>query len=205
MQSFISQLDWRFATKSFDSEKKVSAADEATILEAIRKAPTSFGIQQLHVVNVQNPALRETIKSHAWNQPQITEASHLLVFCARNDIDTRIDTMIDMMSGGDATAKESLAGYQQMMKGAIAGKTPEQIMNWSSRQAYLALGFGLAACAELSIDSCPMEGFDPALVHADLNLPAHLFPYAILAIGYRKEDPTHPKFRFPLDEIVSTQ
>lgn len=205
MATFISQLDWRFATKSFDAEKKVSDTDLNTILEAIRKAPTSLGTQPFHVIRVTNPELRATLRSHGYNQPQITDAAEFLVFCGRNDLEARIDTIIEAMSGGDSAIKATLAPYEQMMRGTIAGKTPEQLMNWSSRQSYIALGFGLAACAELGIDSCPMEGFDPEAFATALELPSHIKPFAALAIGYRKEDPTHPKFRLGADELFSTR
>jgi nitroreductase len=203
MKTFLSQLDWRFATKSFDKEKKVSTDDLNKILEAIRKAPTSFGLQTFHVEVISNESLREKMKEVSFGQPQVTDASHLLVFCGRNDVSDRITDMINKISGGDENIKASLAGYEGMMRGSIEGKSEEQLMNWASRQAYLALGFGLAACAELEIDSCPMEGFDPKAVHELLGSPKNIFPFAYMAVGYRKEGPTHLKFRFPEEDLFT--
>ncbi len=203
MQTFLSQLDWRFATKSFNTEKKVSPEDLSKILEAIQKAPSSFGLQTFHVEVISNPELREEMKKVSFGQPQVTEASHILVFCGRNDVSERITDIIEKMSGGNEEIKSSLKGYEEMMRGTIAGKSSDDLMKWASRQAYLALGFGLAACAELGIDSCPMEGFDPKALHGVLGLPENIFPFAYLTIGYRKEGPTHPKFRFPKEDLFT--
>jgi len=201
--TFISNLDWRFATKSFDLEKKVSNENLETILQAIQKSPSSFGLQTFHVEVISNLELREKMKESSFGQPQVTEASHVLVFCGRNDVPDRITQMIDIMSHGDETVRAGLKNLEDMMRNTMKGKTPEQLMNWASRQVYLALGFGLAACAELQIDSCPMEGFDQKSIHKILGLPEHMFPFAYMAIGYRKEGPSHPKFRFYQDDLFT--
>ena len=181
--TFLSNLDWRFATKKFDTTKRVSDTDLSKILEAVQKAPTSFGLQPFHVYIIENPTLREKMISLSYNQTQVTEASHLLVFCARTDVSARIDSMIEKLSGGSEEAKAGLKGYSDMMHGSVNGKNDEQLSGWTSRQAYVALGFGLAACAELEIDSCPMEGFDGAGIDTLLELPSHLKSLAYLAIG----------------------
>lgn len=203
MSSFLQNLDWRFATKKFNPEKKVSEVDLEKIVTAIQKAPTSFGLQTFHVEVVSDADLRVRLREVSFDQPQVTDASHLLIFCARNDVSQRITDMIDTMSGGDGEAKKNLEPYEQMMRGAIQGKTSEELMNWASRQTYLALGFGLAACAELQIDSCPMEGFDARAMHEVLGLPNHIVPFAYLAIGYRSEGPAHPKFRFSQEDLFT--
>ena len=202
--TFLSNLDWRFATKKFDVSKKVSDADISKILEAIQKAPTSFGLQPFHVYMIKNPAVREKMLPLSYNQGQIIEASHLLVFCARTDASARIDSMIEKLSGGSEEAKTGLKGYSDMMHGSVNSKSDEQLSAWTARQAYVALGFGLAACAELGIDSCPMEGFDGNGIDTLLELPSHLKSLAYLAIGYRAEDPTHPKFRFDQEDLFTT-
>lgn len=203
MNTFLSGLDWRFATKKFDSEKKVSDEHLAKILQAIQQVPTSYGLQTFHVDVVSNDDFRAKMKDVSYGQSQVTEASHILIFSARNDVSERITHMLDEMSGGDTSGRDSFAEYEQMMRGSIEGKTSEDLMNWASRQAYLALGFGLAACAELRIDSCPMEGFDNKAVHELLGSPENSFPFAYLSIGYRKEGPAHPKFRFSQDDLFT--
>jgi nitroreductase len=204
MPNFLSQLDWRFATKSFDPEKKVSEENLSQILHALRMAPSSFGLQPYHIVLVNDPALRESIKGAAYGQAQITDASALLVFCARTNAETRPEAYVEHASGGNEEVKQAMQPLKDMMSGAVQMKTPEQRTDWSARQAYLSLGFALAACAELGIDSCPMEGFDHAGVDQILDLPAqHLTSLAFLTIGYRKEEAARPKFRFPAEDLIS--
>lgn len=203
MKTFLSQLNWRFATKKFDPEKKVPEEDLKKIMEAVRMAPTSYGLQPFHVFVLSNEELREKLKAVSYGQPQVTDASHLFIFCARNDVDYRIDQMINLLSDGNEEAKKSLSGLENMMRGSIEGKSKEELMLWAARHTFIALGFGLAACAELEIDSCPMEGFDPDAVKNELGLEDNMYPFAYMAVGYRKEGPTSPKFRYPESDLFT--
>jgi nitroreductase len=166
-------------------------------------APTSFGLQPFRVYHVTDAVLRKTIQAAAYGQPQVVDASHLFVFCSRTDIANRIDEYLDIVASGDGEAKEELALMRQMLTGATASRSPEQLAAWTARQAYIALGFGLAACAELAIDSCPMEGFDAAKVGEILGVPATETVLVFLAIGYRAEGPARPKVRFSRENLVS--
>lgn len=199
--SFLTQLNWRYATKVFDTEKKISDEQLSQITEAIRMSPTSYGLQPFHVVVVTNPELRAQLKGAAYGQPQVTDASHLLVFCGRTDLLPRVDQYIDTMSGGNKEVVEKLEGFKGMMIGAISGMDEVHQNEWAKRQAYITLGFGLAAAAELGVDSCPMEGFSPDEFKSILNLPSHIHPAALLALGFRKDPETPAKTRFPYDEI----
>jgi nitroreductase / dihydropteridine reductase len=185
MQTFLSQLDWRFATKQFDPSRKVASEDIEKIMDAIRKAPSSFGIQPYHVYVIADHELKERMRSVSYDQPQVADASHLFVFCARTDIIERINAYGDIASGGDEAAKEAIHGLIAMMHGSLDGRTPEEKLAWASKQAYIALGFALAACAELGIDSCPMEGFDSGAVNLLLGVPDHMKSLAYMAVGYR--------------------
>lgn len=199
--TFLSQLDWRFATKAFDPSKKVSEGDLAKILHAARMAPTSFGTQPFHITVVNDPALREKMKAASFGQAQVTEASHILVFQARTDIDERVDAYVDLATGGDAAAKEAMAGYTGMMHGSMQAKVGAELA-WAGRQTYIALGFALAAAAELGIDSCPMEGFDPDAIDAILGNPPERKTLAYMTIGYRTKGPDRPKVRFPESDLI---
>ncbi len=201
-QTFLSQLDWRFATKQFDTEKPVSEGDLNKVLEAVRMAPTSFGLQPFQVVVVTDGALRSKLREASWGQPQVTDASHLLVFCARTDIAAHIDRCIDLIAGGDAEKKAGLQSYRVMMDQTVGALDVSASLTWSAKQAYIALGFALAACAELSIDSCPMEGFSGEAYDQLLGLEDHLKSVVLLPIGYRAAEPERPKARFPLEEVV---
>ncbi len=205
--SFISNLNWRYATKKFDEAKKVSEGDLSQILEAIRLAPTSFGLQPFHVSVITNVDLRQKLQEKAWNQPQITTASHLLVFSARTDIDQRVGQYIDVASGGVEEEKLKLKEYEVMLKGfsgQLVSAPGDKALNWAAKQAYIALGFGLAAAEELSIDSCPMEGFDGAAFKVLLGLTDNLNPVVLLPIGYRASDEQpRSKVRFSNDDLFN--
>lgn len=204
--SFLSNLNWRYATKKFDTARKVSDADLEKILEAIRLAPTSFGLQPYRVWVVTNPEIKEKIQAAAWGQPQITTSSHLLVFTARTDLAENKEEFFTLISGGNPEIRAALKGYEDMVDGFVAGKpTPESVLPWSAKQAYIAHGFALAACAELEIDSCAMEGFDPVAVGEILGLPTSEQAVVMLPIGYRDASETpRPKARFS-KEVLFTE
>lgn len=203
--SFISQLDWRYATKNFDTAKKVSDSDLNTILEAIRLAPASYGLQAYHVYVVTNQELKDKIQAVSWNQPQIGTSSHLIVLAARTDLAQAKEEFFVALSGGDTTIRTQLAGYEGMVDSAISGiEASNATLAWSAKQAYIALGFGLAAAAELQIDSCAMEGFDGSAVGELLGLPASQTAVVMLPIGYRAPTETpRPKFRLPQTSLVT--
>ncbi len=203
--TFISQLNWRYATKKFDG-KIVPEEDLATIKDAIRLAPTSYGLQPFHVTIVESAALKASLKEKAWNQEQLTSCSHLFIFSANSEVMARIDAYLNIVSGGDSTARANLKGYEDMMKGSLGTRPVEGLQAWSAKQAYIALGFALAAAAELGIDSCPMEGFDPVAFKEILALPANLSPVVLLPIGYRSpEESPRPKTRFPEAELFDVK
>lgn len=201
----LAQLDWRFATKKFDCDKKVSEEDLAKILHAIKMAPTAYGIQPFHVYVISDCAVREEMRKSAFPQNQIVEGSHLLVFCARTDVTSRIDAFVDVASHGSTVAKLKLQPMRLFMQQVIKTKEGESALNWTARQTYLALGFALAACAELEIDSCPMEGFDGKEVDKILGVPAHMQSVVALAVGYRKEEPSFAKTRFAEDDLFTSK
>ncbi|MBT6691669.1 NAD(P)H-dependent oxidoreductase [Candidatus Parcubacteria bacterium] len=203
---FLDNLKWRFATKEFDVDRPVSKEGLDKILTAIRMAPTSYGLQSFHVYVVENLDLKKKIKTRSFLQKQIDTCSHLLIFCARTDkknISQRIDDYIDLATGGDKVKKLKMQPAKLMMKGSIKMKSDEDVACWSSKQCYIALGFGLAAAAELNIDSCPMEGFDKKAVDKILQLPANLNSTVFLAVGNRKEDPSRAKIRFSNEDMFT--
>ncbi len=205
MNDVISALNWRFATKTFDTTKKVSEEDMNVLLEAIRLSASSLGLQPYHVVVVTNAELREKLKSAAYGQPQVTDASHLLVFCARTDVAARGEQMLQLISGGKPEELAKLGALKGMIEGSIAGKSEADLTSWASRQAYIALGNALTTLAMMKIDSCPMEGFDPAAFDALLELPENIKSVALLPVGYRAAEPAHPKMRFPATDLFSTK
>jgi nitroreductase/dihydropteridine reductase len=193
------RLNWRYSVKKFDPSKQVSLEDKEKILEAIRLAPSSFGFQPYHLIVVEEKDLREKLALVSpGNEPKILYSSFLLVFCANADIAGRINSFAEYSSGGDAEKKKASEARWERIKKAFATKSKEENMAWAAKQMYIALGFALATCAELVIDSCPMEGFDKEKYKEILKLPENLYPQALLAVGYRAAgEPAPTKVRFP--------
>lgn len=116
----------------------------------------------------------------------------------------RINQLMEILTEGNEVKRNELKAYEGMMRGFAEERDPSWIKTWGERQAYIALGFAMAACAELGIDSCPMEGFDPTAYDSILKLPSHMKSVVALAIGYRKEGPHRAKARFSTEDLFSS-
>lgn len=190
MDQIIEDLNWRYATDKFDPDKKISQKDLETLLEVIRLAPSSYGLQPLKILVVEDPSIRKELRERSWNQPQITDASHLLILCSQTTISEKdIDDLMHNTAITRGLEQSSLTRYSDFLKRTIGKIQEDHMREWNMRQAYIALGHLLHACAQLKIDSTPMEGFD-ADAYADiLDLNAkHLKPAVVCAIGYRSEE-----------------
>ena len=194
---FLSQLEWRHATKAFDKTKPVSESDLNLILRAVQMAPTSFGLQPFKLEVIRDQNMLEKLFPHAWNQKQVITCSALLVFVARTNLEGRITEYIATAIGGNAEIQTKMQGYESMMRSTFNGRSEDDLKAWAQKQAYIALGFGLAACAELKIDSCPMEGFVGPEFDKILGLGKGEYASVMLAVGYRDPAvPQLPKVRF---------
>lgn len=183
----IDQLQWRYACKKMDPSRAVPEAAVDTILEAARLAPTSSGLQPYEIVLVTNPELRQRIQAIAWNQAQITDGSHLLVFAAWDHYTAeRINHMFDLTNAERGFTNEGWEAYRQKLLAAYPGRDPQVNFEHAARQAYIGLSTAMVAAAELKVDCTPMEGFDPAALDELLGLRARgLRSVAILPLGYR--------------------
>lgn len=186
----IENLKWRYATKQFDSTKKVADSDLELIKESIQLSASSYGLQLFKVLIIKDNAVKEKLKAASWNQAQLTDASHILVFCNyATPNDKYVDEYIENKSKTQGIAVKDLAGYADFMKGAINSRSVEDFNVWTAKQTYIALGTALEAASELKIDNCPMEGFDPAQYNEILGLKEHNLNAAVVAaIGYRSSD-----------------
>ena len=206
MAPFIENQNWRYATKKFDPAKKVSAEHLEILKEAIQLSTSSYGLQPYKVLIIEDQAIKEQLLPVSWNQSQIVDASHVIVFANYSKID---DQIIDDYFANIAETRNlniaDLQGYKDFMKSKILTLTEEKQSTWTSKQTYLALGNLLNAAAELKIDATPMEGFEPEKYNEilklnDLNLNASL----VATIGYRhQEDPSQhlKKVRKPKNEL----
>jgi nitroreductase len=183
--SLIEQLNWRYATKRMNNAKvPVEKVDK--IKEAIRLAPTSFGLQGFKVFEIEDAALRQRIYNEACQQPQILEGSNILVFAAYKKITAElVDEYMQNTAKTRNIPVESLDGFRAAFDGAVAG-SEEQNFLWNAKQTYIALGTGLIAAAEQQVDATPMEGFNPAVLDEILGLSQqNLGSVSILVLGYR--------------------
>jgi len=184
--NFLESLEWRYATKRMNGEQ-IPDQKLKNILDAVQLAPSSFGLTPYNVIVLQDPAIKEKLAPHCYNQPQIKESSALLIFAPWKNInDDHVDSYMNEIATTRGIPTEALADFSNIIKGKVNSSSPEDLHVWAAKQAYIALGFGLAAAAVEAIDSTPMEGFNPASVNEVLGLEAKgLSAVCILALGYR--------------------
>ncbi|MFK7787327.1 MAG: NAD(P)H-dependent oxidoreductase [Crocinitomicaceae bacterium] len=190
MNQITEDLNWRYATKKFDPTKKVSNEDLETIKESLRLTATSFGLQSMKFLIIEDPEVREKLKPASWGQTQVTDASHLIVLCSYIDVNNdHVDEYMQDVSSARNIPIEATSQFGDYIKGAIANFSADDKLLWSSKQTYIALGQTMHTCARLRIDSTPMEGFDPAAFDEILGLSAkNLKATLLLPIGYRHEE-----------------
>jgi nitroreductase len=190
MTDLISKLNWRYATKKMNPSKVVPQEKVDRILEAVRLTASSSGLQPYEVFVVTNKEVREKIKPVAWNQEQITDCSHLLVFAAWDNYTAeRINMMFDLVNEQRGFTSEGWENYRQMLLSTYVPRDAEVNYQHAARQAYIGLGTALIAAAEEQVDATPMEGFDPKAVDAVLNLKERgLRSVVLLPLGYRAEE-----------------
>ncbi|MFB9864951.1 nitroreductase family protein [Rufibacter immobilis] len=186
--NLLQDLNWRYATKRMTGQR-IPQEKLDTILEAIRLSASSMGFQPYNVVVVEDLERRKEIQAKAANQPQVAEASHLLIFAAWDTLTpAQVEAYMQHMAQERGVAPETLAGFASSINNLIVSRTPEENFQWSARQAYIALGTGLAAAATERVDATPMEGFNPAALDELLGLKEKgLRSVALLALGYRDE------------------
>jgi len=202
----IEDLNWRYATKKY-STQKVNGEDLEKIIDAINLSASSTGIQTYRLFVIEDPEMRKELGSDSFN-PQIVEASHLLLFAAFDSISQEtIDNYIRLVAKVREMPVEDLAGFKSAL-GALLTRTDDENFIWSAKQAYIALGTGLIAAAALHVDATPMEGFNTEKFDEVLGLKEKgLKSVVLLALGYRDEENDKyaklKKVRVPKEEFVT--
>lgn len=208
-KQLLTQLNWRYATKQFDPNRKISAEDWATIEEALLLTPSSGGLQPWKFIVVTDPAVRAKLLPASYGQAQITDASHLVVFAGKKNFgEADVDAHLKHLADVQGVPVESLAPFRAMLVGGIVQSLDEGARTaWARNQAYIALGNLLTSAALLGIDACPMEGFDRAQYDEILGLSEKGLTSAVIAtVGYRSPSDkyaTAPKVRFPKEQIFA--
>lgn len=207
MENIIDALNWRYATKSFDASKKISSEDIEKIKEVLRLTPSSFWLQPWKFLIIENQSVKESLVEHSWGQKQVSEASHVIIFCRKHDLSAAlVEQYIDDVADTRSIDKTSLEGYKNMMLGFIQNTPDEVKKNWADKQIYIALWNAMTALAAMKIDSCPMEWFLAPKYDEVLGLDAKwLSSVVVLPIGYRNPADGYAqakKVRYEKEEII---
>jgi nitroreductase len=205
----LDALNFRYATKAFDPAKHIPAETWDALLDSLVLTPSSFGLQPWRFLVVEDPAVRAQLREVSWNQGQVTDADKLVVFTTRTDL-TPDDTArwIQRLAEVQGQHPDDLVGFGRVIDGFANNMTVGQRHSWNTRQTYIALGQFMTAAAVLGIDTCPLEGMDPASYDRILGLEGGDYATSVAcAVGYRADSDHHaarPKARFAKDEVIRT-
>jgi nitroreductase len=209
--TLLAALRWRYATKKFDPAKKIDASTWAVLEETLILTPTSYGMQPVKFLVLTDPALRAQLVPVSWGQTQPADCSHFVVMAARaQNTEADVTHFIARMAEVRGMAAEALDGFKNVLLGDVVhGPRGNVALEWATRQAYIALGNFMTSAALLGVDTCPMEGFEPAKYDEILGLPAQGFRAVVAcAAGYRAADDKYaalPKVRFPANELIENR
>jgi nitroreductase / dihydropteridine reductase len=214
MKKIIEALNRRYATKKFDTTKKISEDDMESLVEALRLSPSAFGLQPWKFIHVTNSEIRAQLQANSRGQPQVTEASDLLIIAAKtnlqaSDVEEYGENMMQTRKTNEPISEGDMAKvleYKAMMINTISSRTQEQLKWWNQKQAYIALGVLLTVAASMEIDACPMEGFDPTKYDEILGLDKlWLTATVVIPVGYRSSEDKYAelsKVRFPKEKLL---
>ena len=207
-ECLLQQLQWRYATKRFDTTRPISPEDWAVLAEALVLTPSSFGLQPWKFWVVTNPEIKAQLLHFSWKQSQIVDGSHLVVMTARKDLSAEdVDRYLARISEIRGVELESLAGFRKTMIRALVPPPPGfDINEWAAKQVYIALGNFMTAAAVMGIDTCPMEGIEPAKYDALLGIAEQGYATVVACVaGYRAADDKYaatPKVRFHTKDVI---
>jgi nitroreductase len=207
-EQLLESLNWRYATKVFEAAKKISADTWQTLEHALVLTPTSYGLQPYKFLVINNPVTRAELMKYSWNNKQVMDASHLVVFTAKIKLaEADVDHWIQRLAEGRNISSESLSAYRGRMLGDVVNGPRGKIAHeWATRQAYIALGNLMTCAAVLKIDACPMEGINAPEYDRVLNLNGSDYATVVAcALGYRSAQDKYAhiaKVRFEIKELV---
>lgn len=208
--SLLAALSWRYATKKFDPAKKIDEGTWKALEQAMVLSASSYGLQPWRFYVIQDPAMRQRLRAVSWNQPQITDASHMVLFARKNEVtEADVDRYVDRVVEVRKIPRDVLKDYRGMMVGSVTNPATlpgGDMVTWTRSQTYIALGQFLASAAVLGVDACPMEGFDAAAYNQILGLPQQGYSACVVAAaGYRAADDmfaSMAKVRFKHEDVV---
>jgi nitroreductase len=207
----LDALTWRYATKKFDPTKVISAETWSALEDALVLTPSSYGLQPWKFVIVTTPELKEKLRPLSWNQAQVTDCSHYVVFTIKKNLTAAdVDHFVERTAEVRSMPVESIVGYRNMMvSDVVNGARSFNVNEWATRQTYIALGNFMTSAALVGVDTCPMEGIEPANYDKTLNLSEAGYATVVAcAAGYRAEDDKYAelaKVRFAKSEMIDVR
>lgn len=203
----VSALKWRYAAKKFDAERLLPAEKVDILKRSFNLTATSYGLQPLKLIVIQDKDLQARLMKASYNQKQVSTASHVLVICIEKNVGKEfIENYFKTVQDIRKTPAEVLNPFKESLIGNFEQKPVDEVKIWATHQAYLVLGTLLTICAVEEIDSCPMEGFQSQKYDEILNLDEHgLESVLVLPVGYRASDDQFASFkkvRRPVEETV---
>lgn len=205
-ETVVTQLRWRYATKKFDPSRKIPPETWDALEQSLVLTPSSYGLQPWKFYVVTEPTVKARLPAHSWGQKQPQDCSHMVVLAIKADLpEAHIDRHVARTAEVRGQTVEALAGFKKMMMGSLTDP-PFDINDWAARQVYIALGQFMACAAIMGVDTCPMEGIDPAKYDEELGIAAQGYRTVVAcATGYRSPDDKHaanPKVRFKTEDVV---
>jgi nitroreductase len=207
-QQLDEALNWRYATKVFDPTRTIPTETWAALERSLVLTPSSYGLQPWRFLIVTDKPLRERLRAASWNQSQVVDCSHHVVFLGRTEMrEADVQRLIDRTVADRGLQPAALDGYKGMMvRDVVNGPRGKAAAEWAARQCYIALGQLMLACAQLGIDACPMEGFDGVQYDEILGLAGTGYRAVVACpVGYRAVGDKYAalkKVRFPLADVI---
>jgi nitroreductase len=207
-ETLVAQLKWRYATKKFDPARKITDEDWRALEQILVLTPSSYGMQPWRFIVVHDPALREQLLPASYGQRQVVDASHVVVFAIKQQVgEKEIHRHVDRTAEVRGVPAESLAKFKDMLNKTLGSQHHQaKIDHWATNQVYIALGNFMTAAAILGIDTCPMEGINPAKYDEILGLKDTGYATVVACpAGYRAADDKHatnPKVRFKHEDVI---
>jgi nitroreductase len=208
-ETVLNQLRWRYATKQFDPQRRISAEDWSALEQSLVLTPSSFGLQPWQFIVVTDQQTKDKLRPVSWNQSQIADASHVVVFAVKKDLGPAdVERYIARIADTRKVSTDSLQGFKDVLLGFLSQPADQFDLNgWATRQVYIALGNFLNTAALIGVDTCPMESIDPAKYDEILGLSAKGYKTVVVAAaGYRADSDeyaTLPKVRYNADELIT--
>jgi nitroreductase len=205
-ETVVEQLRWRYATKKFDPARTIPPETWAALEQALVLTPSSYGLQPWKFFVVTDPTVKAHLPAHSWGQRQPQDCSHMVVLALRADLgEEDVDRYLARIGEVRGQSVQSLAGFKRVMMGSLSDPLLE-VNEWAARQVYIALGQFMACAAVMGVDTCPMEGIDPAKYDDVLGIGAQGYRTVVgCAAGYRAADDKYaqtPKVRFKTEDVV---